>query len=51
MQLTAALTLWIGIAVGFWYATTTTLDDMTRIDCRAGIERACTELDKARLPR
>lgn len=36
--------LWALLAVGFWYATTTTLTDMTRRDCRAGVELACQQL-------
>lgn len=51
MRTTLGITLWLGIFAGFWYATTTTLDDMTRKDCRAGIERACDELKQAGLAR
>jgi len=29
---------------GFWYSLTTTLDDMTKRDCKAGIQRACDSL-------
>lgn len=47
----AAIALCLGICAGFFYATTTTLDDMTRRDCRAGIEKACAALDKAGLDR
>jgi len=28
----------------FWYSLTTTLDDMTRNDCAAGIKKACDAL-------
>jgi hypothetical protein len=28
----------------FWYSLTSTLDQMTRRDCDAGIERACKSL-------
>lgn len=51
MRLTAATALWLMILAGFWYATTSTLDDMTRVDCRAGVQRACAALDKAGLKR
>jgi len=29
---------------GFWYSLTTTLDDMTKRDCKAGVQRACDSL-------
>jgi hypothetical protein len=28
----------------FWYSLTTTLDDMTKRDCAAGIQKACESL-------
>ena len=28
----------------FWYSLTTTLDDMTRRDCLAGVQKACEAL-------
>jgi hypothetical protein len=38
--------LCVGLGVGFWYSLTTSLTDMTRADCRAGIDRACAQLVK-----
>lgn len=29
-----------------WYSLTTTLDDMTRRDCLAGVQKACTALEQ-----
>jgi len=34
------------IGTGFWFALTSTLDDMTRADCEAGIVKACEQLKK-----
>jgi len=34
------------IGTGFWFALTSTLDDMTRADCEAGIIKACEQLEK-----
>lgn len=42
--LTFALCLSIG--AGFWYALTSTLTDMTKADCRAGVELACEQLNR-----
>lgn len=39
-------TLCTTLAIGFWYALTTSLTDMARRDCSAGIERACLQLQK-----
>lgn len=30
----------------FWYSMTTTLDDMTKRDCLAGVQKACTALEQ-----
>jgi len=29
----------------FWYSLTTTLDDITRRDCLAGMQKACMQLE------
>tara|TARA_Y100000356_G_C11154426_1_gene232440 strand:- start:401 stop:670 length:270 start_codon:yes stop_codon:yes gene_type:complete len=41
-----AVTVAASILLGgaFWYSLTTTLDDMTRSDCAAGIQKACKSL-------
>lgn len=38
-----AMTVAASILLGgaFWYSLTTTLDDLTRRDCAAGIQKAC----------
>ncbi len=33
-------------SLAFWYSLTTTLDDMTRRDCLAGVEKACSSLEQ-----
>lgn len=30
----------------FWYSLTSTLDDMTRRDCLAGVQKACAALEQ-----
>ena len=40
----ACLTMAIGITGATWWCLTTTLDDMTRQDCQAGVVRACQAL-------
>lgn len=37
--------LCLGLSVGFWYSLTTTLTDMTKADCLAGVQRACEQLN------
>ena len=44
MRTIAALLMITGIAGAFWYCLTTTLDDMTRADCNAGVVAACQAL-------
>ena len=41
-----AVTVAAAILLGgaFWYSLNTTLDDMTRKDCAAGIQKACQAL-------
>ena len=39
-------TLCLSIGAGFWYALTSTLTDMTKADCRAGVKRACDQLNR-----
>lgn len=39
-----ASALCIALLAGFWYCLTTSLDDMTKADCQAGIQRACDSL-------
>ena len=34
------------IGAGFWFALTSTLDDMTRRDCEYGVQAACEQLKK-----
>jgi len=38
--------LCLGLTAGFWYSLTSTLTDMTIKDCRAGVQRACDQLQK-----
>jgi hypothetical protein len=45
----SASLLCLALSAGFWYSITTSLDDMTRQDCRAGVQRACDQLAKAGL--
>jgi hypothetical protein len=50
MRATAtATTLCLALAAGFFYCLTTTLDDMTRRDCQAGVQAACAQLQAAGL--
>lgn len=39
-----ATALCLTLTAGFWYCLTTTLDQMTAADCRAGIQKACDSL-------
>jgi hypothetical protein len=39
-------TLCLGLTAGFWYSLTSTLTDMTIRDCRAGVQKACNQLQK-----
>lgn len=39
--------LCVTFAAAFWYGLTSSLTDMTRIDCRAGVQRACDQLHQA----
>ena len=34
------------LSIGFWYTLSTTLDDLTLRDCKAGITKACNALNK-----
>lgn len=34
------------LVAGFWYALTSTLTDMTRLDCEMGHTAACLQLTK-----
>jgi hypothetical protein len=43
-QSIACCAMAIGLAGASWWCLTTTLDDMTRIDCQAGVVRACDAL-------
>lgn len=38
--------LCLGLGAGFWFALTSTLTDMTKLDCLAGVERACDQLNR-----
>jgi hypothetical protein len=44
LRLTAGLAICTGLSGAFWYCLTTTLDDMTRADCNAGVVAACQAL-------
>lgn len=50
MRTTYATTLCLALAVGFWYCLTTTLTDMTKADCIAGIAKACDQLKQDGIP-
>lgn len=52
MRTTYASVLCLGLVVGFWYCLTTSLTDMTKADCKAGIQQACDQLvsDGHKLP-
>ena len=39
-------TLCLALGLGFWYALTSTLTDMTQRDCKAGVQRACDQLKR-----
>jgi hypothetical protein len=40
----ASTALWLSLGAGFWFALTSTLTDMTRADCEAGVQNACVQL-------
>lgn len=40
----ASSLLCLGLGAGFWYALTSSLTDLTIRDCRAGVTRACGQL-------
>lgn len=40
----ASAALWAAITCGFWFALTSSLTDMTRRDCQAGLTQACQQL-------
>lgn len=40
----ASSTLCLALGLGFFYALTTSLTDLTTRDCQAGVERACYQL-------
>lgn len=42
----ASFTLCLALGLGFWYALTSTLTDMTQRDCKAGVQRACDQLQR-----
>jgi hypothetical protein len=42
----ASTTLCLGLSAGFWFALTSSLTDMTKADCQAGVQRACDQLKK-----
>lgn len=42
----SASVLCLGLTAGFWYSLTTSLTDMTKADCQAGVQRACQQLAK-----
>jgi len=42
----ASSVLCLGLSAGFWFALTSTLTDMTKADCYAGVERACDQLNR-----
>jgi hypothetical protein len=44
MRTLAILAMVAGLSGAFWYCLTTTLDDMTRADCNAGVVAACQAL-------
>ena len=46
MKVIAYLAILAGITGISLYAVSSSLDDMTRIDCKAGIQRACDQLAK-----
>jgi hypothetical protein len=46
MKAIAYLAMLAGITGISLYAVSSSLDDMTRIDCKAGIQRACDQLAK-----
>ena len=39
-------TLCLSLGAGFWFALTSSLTDMTRADCLAGVQRACDQLNQ-----
>jgi hypothetical protein len=41
----ASTGLCLALSAGFWFALTSTLDDLTIRDCNAGVQRACDQLE------
>lgn len=46
LRAVAALAITAGLSGAFWFSLTTTLDQMTANDCRAGITLACEALKR-----
>ena len=42
----ASTALCLSLGAGFWYALTSSLTDMTKTDCLAGVQRACDQLNR-----
>jgi hypothetical protein len=42
----ASSLLCLGLGAGFWFTLTSTLTDMTKADCLAGVQRACDQLSR-----
>lgn len=38
--------LCLGLTAAFWFSLTSTLDNMTRRDCQAGVRAACAALQQ-----
>lgn len=38
--------LCLSLSAGFWFALTSSLTDMTKADCLAGVQRACAQLNQ-----
>lgn len=38
--------LCLSLGAGFWFALTSSLTDMTRADCQAGVQAACAQLNR-----
>lgn len=42
----ASSALCLSLSAGFWFALTSSLTDMTKADCLAGVQRACNQLQR-----
>lgn len=46
LRCVGAVAIVAGLSGALWFSLTTTLDDMTSNDCRAGVQSACEALQR-----